>query len=188
MENKKIFKFENPARMKELNPYETLKKIGFSDGMTLCDIGAGTGVFSFSAAKISNEKIFALDVMEDMLELLKKRVLEKKLNNVEVLKVDSKELPVDSGTCDMVLMVTVMHEIDDKPFMIKEIKRILKEKGKLFVIEFHKKRTPIGPPENHRISENQLESICSEGNFEVVEKFSMGENFYGIVFKKGILN
>jgi len=188
MENKKIFKFENPSRMKELSPYETLKKIGFSDGMTLCDIGAGTGIFSFPAADISKEKIFALDVMEDMVELLRKRALDKKVNNVEALKVYSKELPVESGTCDMALMVTVMHEIDDKLFMLSEVKRILKDDGKLFIVEFHKKRTPIGPPEEHRISEDQLKAIGSEGDFEFVEKFSMGENFYGIVFKKRILN
>ena len=47
----KAKKFENPARLDELRPESTLRRAGFSEGMSLCDIGAGTGIFSVAAAK-----------------------------------------------------------------------------------------------------------------------------------------
>ena len=42
----KYLKFENPERVAELNPAETLKKIGLKDGQILSDIGAGKSEFS----------------------------------------------------------------------------------------------------------------------------------------------
>ncbi|MFA6075127.1 MAG: hypothetical protein WCV63_02675 [Negativicutes bacterium] len=50
MNNDRIKKFENPERVAELNPQLTLRAAGFERGMTLCDIGAGTGLFTFAAA------------------------------------------------------------------------------------------------------------------------------------------
>ena len=52
--SKQIEKLENEQRILELNAGETLMKIGFTEGLNLCDIGAGTGIFSFEAAKISS--------------------------------------------------------------------------------------------------------------------------------------
>ena len=47
MNDNRIKKFENPERIAELNPRQTLQAVGFKRGMTLCDIGAGTGLFTF---------------------------------------------------------------------------------------------------------------------------------------------
>ena len=43
----KAKKFENPARLDELSPESTLIRAGLSEGMSLCDIGAGTGIFNY---------------------------------------------------------------------------------------------------------------------------------------------
>ncbi|MFZ5945606.1 MAG: class I SAM-dependent methyltransferase [Bacillota bacterium] len=184
MINSKLTKFENPARIAELNPEATLIRAGFKQNMVMCDIGAGSGVFSFPAAQISSNDIFALEISDSMIELLEKRAAERNILNLKIKKVDSQVLPLKSGTCDMVIMVTVLHEIQDKQFMLKEIKRILKEKGKLLIIEFHKRTTPMGPPVDHRISEENIGKICQDISLINIDKFSLGENFYGILFEK----
>ena len=80
--------------------------------MVLCDIGAGTGIFTFPATEISSNDIYA-------------------------------------------------HEVENKELMLDEIKRILKQGGKLMIIEFHKRETPMGPPLDHRISEEYVEKISN---------------------------
>ena len=80
-------------------------------------------------------------------------------------------------------MVTVLHEIENREFMLKEIKRVLSENGKFLVIEFHKKATPMGPPVDHRIAKETVERLCSGSGFQKLEAFEMGDNFYGIIFK-----
>lgn len=183
MNDSKISKFENPVRMAELDPKNTLIKAGFKENMALCDIGAGTGIFSFAAAQISHNDVYALEISDSMIELLEKRKVERKTQNLKIMKVDSTTLPLDSGIFDMAIMVTVLHELEDKYSMLNEIKRILKVNGKLLIIEFHKEKTPMGPPVDHRISEEQAEEICNSNDFKTIDKFSLGENFYSILFK-----
>src|SRR6056297_1665427 len=129
MNNNKIHKFENEKRLMELSPINTLKNAGFKEDSVLCDIGAGTGVFAFPAANISNNKIYALDISDKMIDILSIRKKEKNIKNVIIKKVESSTLPVVDNSCDMVSLVTVLHEIDKKDLMIVEIKRILKNQG-----------------------------------------------------------
>ena len=60
----KIEKLENPARIAELSPQNTLKRIGLEPGMVFADIGAGTGIFAIPAAIMTREKVFALEISE----------------------------------------------------------------------------------------------------------------------------
>jgi ubiquinone/menaquinone biosynthesis C-methylase UbiE len=181
--NKRVAKFESHARLAELDPKHTLTKIGFEDGMTLCDIGAGTGVFTFAAADISRNNIYALDISDDMINLLTSRIEERAIDNIHVAKVTSDELPVENNACNIAIMVTVLHEIDNKKQMLSEIKRILKPAGKLMIIEFHKIETPIGPPVDRRLSEQEVEEICSGEAFRLINSFSLGNNLYAKVFE-----
>ncbi|WZL71973.1 methyltransferase domain-containing protein [Clostridiaceae bacterium 35-E11] len=183
MNDNKINKFESETRISELNPMSTLIKAGFKENMTLCDIGAGTGIFSFPAAEISSNNIYALEISDSMIELLKNRIIERNTNNLQVKKVESDILPLDNKSCDMAIMVTVLHEIENKELMINEIKRVLKKKGKLMIIEFHKRKTPMGPPINHRISQEDVKEICNGKGFKKVDKFVLGDNFYSVVFE-----
>lgn len=181
--NNKVAKFESPDRLAELNPKHTLTKIGFKDGMTLCDIGAGTGVFTFAAANISRSSIYALDISDEMIQLLNSRIAERELNKIHVAKVIDGELPVESNSCDIAIMVTVFHEVDNKQQMLSEIRRILKSTGKLMIIEFHNRQTPIGPPVERRLSEQEVEEICEGETFKLIDSFSLGDNLYAKVFK-----
>jgi len=181
--NDRINKFENPVRITELNPKNTLMKAGFKDTMVLCDIGAGSGIFSFPAAQISSSDIFALEISDDMIEVLENKKSENNTQNIIIRKVESEDLPLDDDICDMAIMVTVLHEIEDKSSMIKEIKRVLKENGKLVVIEFHKDKTPMGPPIDHRISQELVLELCNDNGFKTTEKYRLGDNFYCLVFE-----
>lgn len=183
MNYEKIKKFENKARLEELNPRDTLKRAGFKEGMVLCDIGAGTGIFSIPATKISDNDIYALEKSDEMIEILKNRIVEKNIKNLKIKKVESNILPIGDKVCDLVIMVTVLHHIDDKEFMIDEIKRILKDNGKLMIIEFHKRETSMGPPVEMRISEEELEEIGVYNNLKIIDKFVLGDNFYGFIFE-----
>lgn len=183
MNNEKINKFENPARLAELDSKNMLIRAGFEENMILCDIGAGTGVFSFSAAEISTNEVYALEKSDNMIEILNMKQNQLNIGNLNIKKVDSDVLPLMDKICDMAVMVTVLHELENKDFMISEIKRILKENGKLLIIEFHKRKTPMGPPVDHRISEEQVEEICIRNGLKIKKKLSIGDNFYGTVFE-----
>lgn len=184
MKDNRIKKFENHIRLNELDPLNTLKRAGFREGMSLCDIGAGTGVFSFPAAEISGKEIYALDISDSMVDLLEKRRHERGLKNLKVIKLETEVYPINEKACDMVILVTVFHEINDKNSTMVEIRRILNDEGRVLVIDFHKAETPMGPPIDHRISEEDVKREFTRNNFKFADRFSLGDNFYGIIFTK----
>lgn len=179
----KIKKFENKERLEELRPVETLKRAGFKEGMVLCDIGAGTGVFSIPATRISKGDIYALEKSDGMIEILQDRIRKGSLTNLKVKKVESDILPLGDNICDLVILITVLHHIEDKKIMMDEIKRILKEKGRILVIEFHKRPTNSGPPVEMRLSEEELVQFGKDYKLNTIERFKLGNNFYGFIFE-----
>lgn len=183
MNKDKIAKFESKKRLMELNAFDTLKKIGFNENMVLCDLGAGTGIFSLAASSISNNDIHALDISDTMISILEKRKKEGKVENLKVHKVNGSSLNLDYNSCDLVLMVTVFHEISDRESLLKEIKNIKKDNGKLAIIEFYKKDTPMGPPVDHRISKEYVKEVCTVEGYKMVNEFSLGDNYYVLVFE-----
>jgi ubiquinone/menaquinone biosynthesis C-methylase UbiE len=151
-------KQENPKRVEELSPPETLGRIGLKEDGAFCDIGAGTGIFTFAAAKRTKSDVYAVEIDDAMLQILQAKKLEKKAGNVRVKK-NIREVP--SNACDVALLCTVLHELEDPEGMMSEIKRILLPGGTLAVIEFHKRRTPLGPPEARRISPDRTRKSCA---------------------------
>ena len=177
-------KLESPNRIRELKPNETLERLGFRDGMTLCDIGAGTGLFSIPASKISKNNIYALDISKDMIDYLNVKKEELSLEALKPIKVNGDELPIESNSINLVLMVTVLHEVNNIELTLKEIKRIMKNDGKAYIVEFNKKETSFGPPLNIRIDSDELIDLCKKNNFSNIEEISISDNLYGIILEK----
>ena len=179
----KIEKLENPARIAELSPQNTLKRIGLEPGMTFADIGAGTGIFAIPAAKMITEKVFAMEISEEMIQLLNRRKEEAGLDNLDVRKVEE-GLHLDDKSCDLILMVTVFHELDDKEGMLQKIRRTLKDHGRLAIIEFHGYETPMGPPVPHRIAKEAVQEHAEANGYHLAESFDLGDNFYCQLYKQ----
>lgn len=175
-------KFEHPDRVAELNPSGTLKKIGLSNQMTFCDIGAGTGIFTMSAAKLTDAQVYALEIDQDMVDLINEKAQQTGQSNVEVRLVENGLFPLSDSCVDLALMVTVLHEIPDPIAFLAETKRILKQEGRVAVIEFHKRDTPSGPPIPHRIEQERVVDLFFGIGFEPSVAFDLGKNYYCIVF------
>ena len=176
-------KLESPNRINELKPIETLEKLGFTEGMTLCDIGSGTGLFSIPAANISKNNIYALDISQDMIDYLNNKKNELSLESLIPMKVDGDNLPLENNTIDLVLIITVLHEVNNIKLTLKEIKRILKKSGKAYIVEFYKKETSFGPPLDIRIDSKDLINLSMEVGFTSIEEIKISDNLYGILLK-----
>lgn len=176
-EEKMVQKLEHPERIAELLPKETLLRMGLQKDSVFCDIGAGTGIFTFAAAEMTAKSIYAVEISQPMRAWLQSK------NNTPNVTIAHSIQEVPEGDCDTALLCTVLHEIDDIPGMLSEIRRILKREGTLAVIEFHKAETPMGPPVSHRIAEQDAVKILTENGFLPIEGFRLGENFYCLMFQ-----
>ncbi len=171
-------KLENPKRVEELNPKNTLIRIGVSENSAFCDIGAGTGLFADAAVQITANRVYAVEISAEMREVLCSK------DHASNFVVEDSIERVPSNSCDVALMCTVLHELDDVPGMMREVQRTLKRGGALAVIEFHKAPTPMGPPVARRISELEAAKVMLENGFMQTDRFELGENFYCLVFNQ----
>ena len=177
-------KFDNPARLAELRPAETLQRIGLASDGVLCDIGAGTGVFTLPAAAITHNAVYALDVSDDMLSIIARKSELAGATNIYRVKVTEAGFNVAPGVADIVLMCSMLHGIPNQTQFLADATALLKPDGRIAVIEFHKRETPMGPPPDRRMSRDELLQTANAAGLSQVEAFDLGENFYCAVFMK----
>lgn len=183
---KEMHKLDSPERRKMLPPEETLYKAGLIENDIFVDIGCGIGYFSIPASKIvsSNGKVYALDTAFEMLEELKKRIIENKIENIMPILTKDYDFQIDSDLGTFALMSNVLHEVDDKIFFLKETNRILKTEGKLCIIEWQKKETEKGPPVKDRLSDLEVKKLLDQTNFKLLDTYSIADNFNAYISKK----
>lgn len=181
--HKNPMKFENEKRVSELDIVNSLKKAGLTDGQVVCDYGAGTGIVTVEAAQLTSETVYALDMDPAMIGLIEDKLAQQSLTNVTVVKVEADQLPIEDQSIDLFLLVTVMHEIKEVPTFIQEVKRVLKPEGKVMVVDFYKKETPMGPPVEGRMSAYQASRHFFREDIDMVEQVELGDNLYLLVLK-----
>ncbi len=153
-------------RHKEMDPRCFLTEKGLSGGMSLADIGCGPGFFTFPAAEIVGKegRVYAVDVQEEMLDEIRRRTPPE---NIVLARSGEREIPVEDGSCDMVLLAYVFHEAEDRPPFLEEIKRILKDSGLLILLDWEKRVEEEGPPYEERLAKREAETLLKGAGFEV---------------------
>jgi ubiquinone/menaquinone biosynthesis C-methylase UbiE len=171
-------RLENPERHALLTPAETLVRFGLKSGMTMADIGAGTGFFSRPAATIVGDtgKVFAFDISDDMISFLTSNPI---ATNIMVEKCEEYDFPMGDAEADFVLLAFVLHEIAEKGRLLTELKRITKRSGRIAIIEWIRKDTEHGPPSGERISQDELRHILR--SCRILDEGTLNDEHYYFV-------
>lgn len=119
-------------------PNRVIEEIGIKEGMVVADVGSGNGYFTLKIAKVigTEGRIYASDIDKTKLHELSEKVTESGFKNVEIIhgKKDDPYLP--SGKIDLVLMVNVLHFIDDTKSFFSKITTCLKDEGVLAIVQW----------------------------------------------------
>jgi ubiquinone/menaquinone biosynthesis C-methylase UbiE len=149
-----------PERETEEEPDKALAAIGIAKGSTVADIGAGSGYMSWRMAALVGPtgKVYANDIQQKMLDLLKKNVEQRKLTNVETVlgAVDDPKLP--AGQIDMALLVDVYHEFSEPQKMLRHIRDSLKPDGRLVLLEYRGEDPSVPIRPEHKMTVEQVKA------------------------------
>lgn len=118
------------------NPEKILTEC-VKEGMTVLDLGSGPGFFSVEAAKMVGRsgKVIAADLQEGMLEILRKKIKGKGIEDRIVLHKCEKDKIGILEKVDCALAFYVVHEVPDPESLLKELRSILKREGIFYMIE-----------------------------------------------------
>ena len=165
------------------------KEIGIKKGCTFLDLGCGLGEYSLKASSVVGKDghVFAFDRSKELIDNLKEKVSDLGIKNITSKVSDIiKPFSLSDNSIDVSLIATVLHDTDFKKWgrmVFKEVYRILKQGGRLGVIECKKETTPYGPPIDMRISESDIRNAVDKADFNERGFFDLGNN-YLIVFTK----
>jgi len=117
-----------------------VKAIKESGARDILDIATGTAdIAVLQAERIPESQIIGMDLSPKMIEFAKKKVKKKNLDSQIFLEVgDSEKMKYTSDSFDAVSISFGVRNFENLEKGIKEIHRVLRKGGKIFVLEFSK--------------------------------------------------
>jgi SAM-dependent methyltransferase len=155
-----------PEREAEENVEGALKAINISPGMTVAEVGAGTGYVALRMAKRVGPggKVYANDLQPEMLDKLRQNAAKAGFANVQTVLGGETDPKLPAGAMDLIILVDVYHEFSQPQKMLQGIRAALKTDGRLVLLEYRKEdpNIPIRPEHKMSVAEAKTE-VEAEG-------------------------
>ncbi|ETB63838.1 TPA: methyltransferase domain-containing protein [Candidatus Nomurabacteria bacterium] len=167
------------------NPEQNVAKLVLHEGMRVADFGAGMGAYTIASSKrVGNSgKVYAIEVQKGLVKKLEDELKRLKISNVSSIWGD---IEIKGGTkiidksIDAIIIANVLFQAKDKVGLIDEAKRILKNNGKILLID---KSTPTFGSHHHLfLKENEVKELFEKRGFRYVENIALNPQNYGIIF------
>lgn len=130
--------FTSENRETFANRVEIAAAIGLKPGMTVADVGAGTGIYApvFSKAVGSSGKVYAVDISKPLLAFIEKSMKEAGITNVTTVLGSDKSINLPPNSVDVVFTSDVYHHFEYPDVVLADIRRVLKDGGQFIVVDY----------------------------------------------------
>jgi ubiquinone/menaquinone biosynthesis C-methylase UbiE len=149
---------ERPEREQEEQPAKLLPLLQLKPGDVVADVGAGSGYYTFKLAPSVGPKgkIFANDIQPEMLEIIRRRAKELKIDNVVPILGTATDPKLPPESVDLILLVDVYHEFEFPYEMTESLLKALKTGGRIVFVEFRMEDDDVPIKLVHKMSERQV--------------------------------
>lgn len=186
------------SSLKFISSEEILDELNLKGDEVFMDAGCGDGHIAIKAIEdyLPDGIAYAVDNYGPSIEELQVFKAENNLENLNVIKADiTKDITqIKEGAVDIVFLFNVIHgfkasnNFDD---VIENLLRIVKEDGKIAIVEFRPIDWEIGPPTEIKYAPSELEEIFDKFGFEKIylnenigQDGPNGKSHYVIIFQR----
>jgi ubiquinone/menaquinone biosynthesis C-methylase UbiE len=168
------------------DPVSNLSKIGIANSMKVVDMGAGSGFYVISAAKMVgvSGRVYAVDVQKDLLDRIRSMGQSQGLNNIEVVWGDIEKIggtKLREALADRVIVSNVLFQVTNPDDLALEVKRITKPGGKILVVDWSD-NSPLSP--KTIFPKMKAEMLFEKHGFTLESDFDAGDHHYGLILKR----
>ncbi len=160
-------RWNHPARDVWQKPEEVIRLMQIEPGMTVADVGAGTGYFEpfLSLAVGETGSVWALDAEAAMVEYLANSPRTRPLANLKARLVPYDDPKLPRGRVDRVLIVNTWHHVHDRVEYGRKLLRAFKDGGSVFIVDYTME-SERGPPADIRLTPDQVMDELEAAGFE----------------------
>lgn len=181
-----LARLESPERALWQLPDRVVRALGLRAGQTVADIGAGPGYFSLRLARKVGPlgRVFAVDVEPAILAVLRDRVAAVKLAQVTPVLALPETPLLPPASCDRVLSVNAYHHHPNRRAALRAMARLLRRGGRVAIVDFHKRASPMGPPVEERVAREDLLKDASRAGLEVAKELTFLPHQYFFLLRR----
>lgn len=175
------------------DPEKNIERFSLGKGSHVADFGAGSGFYALAAAAAVGEtgKVYAIDVQKDLLAKLKNEAQKiRHLMNLEVVWADLEHVGgtrLREHSMDAVIAANIFFQLEHKDNAAAEIKRIVKDNGRVFLVDWSESFGGVGPLQKDVFSEAAAKALFEKHGFAVDRELAAGAQHYGIIFRKKVV-
>lgn len=148
---------ERPSRASEERPDLLVEELRLKPGMTVADIGAGSGYLSRRMAPIVGPgRVFAVDVQPQMVDLLTELSQKPEFKNLVPILGDADDVKLPPASTDLAVLVDVYHELAYPYEVMRSLIRALKPGGRVVLVEYRGEDPAVPIKPLHKMSEAQI--------------------------------
>ena len=131
-------------------PGQLVRLLGIKSGMTVADIGAGSGYYVVRLSPIvgPNGRIIAEDIVPNYLQSLRKRVRDLGLRNIVVSRGEAHDPRLPADSVDIAILVHMYHEVEQPYALLYNLIPALKPEARVGIVDAFAPTSKHGTPPN----------------------------------------
>lgn len=173
---------ESERRVEALQVDKVVEALKVRPDDRVCDLGAGSGLFTRPMARKANGKgvVYAVDIDSELLKHVERTAQEQKLTNIKPILASETD-PKLPEPVDLITIIDTLHHIGARGEYLKGLKKYLRPGGRVAVIDFSRD-WPAGH-EKMAYTVGDLDGWMTAAGFKRVEQYDFLDNNFFVVYR-----
>lgn len=179
-----IAAMEDPERDAYQKPHEVVMALALRDGDRIADIGAGAGYFALRFAHHVGAagRVYAVDISPDMIVHLNEKIRDAGLDNIRTVLARPDDPLLPASSVDRIFICDTWHHIENRGRYAEKLRTLLRPGGQVIVVDFQKKVLPVGPPDEMKLSRDDVIAEFRQYGFRLAKEETFLPYQYFLVF------
>lgn len=133
-------RFEREGREVRDRQPEVLAALQLSPGLTVADVGSGTGLYTlpFAAAVGAKGRVFAVDVQPYFLDHVRQRATKAGHEHIVPILADAESAQLPAGELDLIFMCDAYHHVEQPTPYLASLRAAMKPDGRLVIVDYRR--------------------------------------------------